>query len=102
MTDAERAAIADASRALYARRSELCIEHGLGLTKLYNLMDDGAFQDLAALHRRLDEAVVDAYGWPRAIAQDATALVAHLTERNRQIAEGHRQYEPFSNAAARD
>ncbi|WP_306231687.1 DNA methyltransferase [Agrococcus beijingensis] len=94
-TQAQRHAIGEASRALYARRSELCIEHDMGLTKLYNLMDDGAFQDLAALHKRLDEAVVTAYGWPKSIAQDADALVARLTERNREIAEGERPYAPF-------
>ncbi|UOW01604.1 DNA methyltransferase [Agrococcus sp. SCSIO52902] len=94
----QREAIAEASRALYARRSELCIEHGLGLTKLYNLMDEGAFQDLAALHKRLDEAVVAAYGWPKSIAQDADALVSRLTERNREIAEGERPYAPFAKA----
>lgn len=96
VSDEQREAVAEASRALYARRSELCIEHGMGLTKLYNLMDDGAFRDLAALHKRLDEAVVEAYGWPRSIAQDSGELVAHLTERNREIADCSRAYSPFS------
>ncbi|WP_404799831.1 type IIL restriction-modification enzyme MmeI [Agrococcus sediminis] len=95
VADEQRDAIAEASGALNVRRSELCIEHDLGLTKLYNLMDDGAFQDLAALHRRLDEAVVAAYGWPKSIAQDADALVARLTERNREISQGERPYAPF-------
>lgn len=98
LTDEQRHAIAEASRGLYAHRSALCIEHELGLTKLYNLMDDGAFQDLAALHKRLDEAVVDAYGWPKSIAQDADALVARLTERNRQIVRGESPYAPFNSA----
>lgn len=90
-----RQAIADASRALYARRGELCIKHDIGLTELYNLIDEGAFEELAALHKRLDEAVVDAYGWPKSIAQDADALVARLTERNREITDGERDYAPF-------
>ena len=97
VSDEQREVIADASRALYARRSELCIEHDMGLTKLYNLMDDGAFQDLAALHRRLDEAVVAAHGWPKSIAQDADALVTRLTERNREITESERPYAPFAD-----
>jgi hypothetical protein len=101
LTDEQRHAIAEASRGLYAHRSALCIEHELGLTKLYNLMDDGAFQDLAALHKRLDEAVVDAYGWPKSIAQDADALVARLTERNRQIVRGESPYAPFNSNAVR-
>ena len=74
---------------------ELCIEHNIGLTKLYNQMDDGAFVDLAALHKALDTAVVEAYGWPRAVAQDGPELVRRLTERNREIIEGERAYDPF-------
>ena len=97
VSDEQREAIAEASRVFYARRNELCVEHDMGLTKLYNLMDDGAFCDLAALHKRLDEAVVEAYGWPKSIAQDADALVARLTERNREIAEGERRYSPFAS-----
>lgn len=90
-----RESVAAAARDLYALRSELCVEHDLGLTKLYNLMDDGAFTDLAAAHRRLDEAVVAAYGWPTSIAQDGDELVRRLTERNRQITEGEIPYAPF-------
>ncbi len=90
-----RAAVAAASAALYERRSALCQEHNLGLTKLYNLMDDGGFTDLAALHRKLDEAVVEAYGWPKSVAQDAPELVRRLTELNREISEGEREYQPF-------
>lgn len=97
VTDAQRAAVAQASRALYERRSELCRDHDLGLTKLYNLMDDGAFTDLAALHRALDVAVAAAYGWPASIAQDGPELVRRLTALNREISEG-RPYAPFDSA----
>ncbi len=92
----KRAAVAAASVALYERRSALCLEHNLGLTKLYNLMDDGAFTDLAALHRKLDEAVAAAYGWPASVAQDAHELVRRLTALNREITEGAREYTPFA------
>lgn len=95
-TPAQRSSIAKASQILYARRSELCLEYSIGLTKLYNLMEDGAFADLAALHRTLDQAVVDAYGWPRAVAQDSEALVGLLSQRNREIADGVRLYDPFA------
>ena len=90
-----RARVAAASSALYARRSELCAEHQIGLTKLYNLMDEGAFTDLKALHLALDRAVAAAYGWPESVAQDGLELVRLLTERNREIAEGARPYAPF-------
>ena len=98
VSDAARERVAAAASALYARRSELCIEHNLGLTKLYNLMDDGAFIDLAALHKSLDVAVAAAYRWPAGVAQDAAELVRRLTELNRQISEGERPYNPFGSA----
>ncbi|GAA1058719.1 hypothetical protein GCM10009573_01450 [Agromyces bracchium] len=94
-TTAQRRAIAESSVDLYSRRSELCVEYGMGLTKLYNLMDEGGFAELAALHKRLDEAVAEAYGWPKGDAQDAARIVAHLTELNRRIAQGEVDYHPF-------
>lgn len=93
--EAQRTRVADAASALYRRRSELCVEHSMGLTKLYNLMDDGAFADLASLHNSLDVAVAAAYGWPASAAQDAPELVRRLTALNRQIVEGSRPYQPF-------
>jgi hypothetical protein len=90
-----RANVAAASKALYARRSEICAAGQIGLTKLYNAMDDGAYADLRNLHWRLDEAVVAAYGWPRSIAQDSDELVRRLRARNREVSEGLRTYSPF-------
>ncbi len=97
-SEAARAAVATAASTLYARRSALCLEHNIGLTKLYNLMDDGAFTDLRELHRQLDVAVVAAYGWPASVAQDGDELVRRLTELNRRIATGEIQYNPFNRA----
>ncbi len=93
---ATRRRIATAASTLYARRSELCLEQNIGLTKLYNLMDDGAFADLATLHKALDVAVAEAYGWPASVAQNGPELVIRLTELNRQISQGERDYDPFS------
>lgn len=87
-----------ASVALYERRSALCLDHNVGLTKLYNLMDDGAFTDLAGLHRVLDEAVASAYGWPKSVAQSPDELVQRLTELNHEIVEGARTYDPFAGS----
>jgi len=94
-SDAQREAIAASSRALCARRSELCREHQMGLTKLYNLMDEGGFADLKALHKRLDEAVAVGYGWPTSVAQDNGELVARLRDLNHQIIDGRVPYAPF-------
>lgn len=95
-TAAQRDKIAAASTALYERRSALCVEHNMGLTKLYNLMDEGGFQDLKKLHKELDEAVAEAYGWPKSVAQDNVELVRRLRALNREVSvEGH-PYRPFS------
>lgn len=95
VTVAQRDAIAAASKALYECRSALCLEHNIGLTKLYNLMDEGGFADLRALHKTLDEAVAAAYGWPKSVAQDPKELVSRLTDLNRAISLGERAYSPF-------
>jgi hypothetical protein len=95
-SDAQREAIASASKALYERRSALCLEHNMGLTKLYNLMDDGGFQDLKKLHKILDEAVASAYGWPKSAAQNADKIVKRLRDLNHQITDGKVPYSPFS------
>lgn len=93
---ATRERIASAASALYERRSALCREHRIGLTKLYNLVDDGGFTELVALHNRLDAAVAAAYGWPASVAQDRGEIVSRLTELNRQISTGERDYDPFT------
>ena len=95
VTDEQRERIAEASRQVIARRQEICVENQFGLTKLYNLVDEGAYADLKALHLELDEAVVAAYDWPKSIAQDADALVQRLLLLNREISAGDRPYDPF-------
>jgi hypothetical protein len=90
-----RTEIAEIARSLVTRRSDICAEEQIGLTKLYNLMEEGAFVDLRELHRQLDTAVVAAYGWPRSISQDADETNRHLLALNREIATGQRFYAPF-------
>lgn len=90
----QRDRIAAASRSVLARRSEICANERIGLTPLYNAVEDGAWTDLADLHRELDEAVVASYGWPPAVAQDDLALVRRLKALNAEIAHG-RPYSPF-------
>ena len=93
--DGDTSAVGEVSRRLYARRSEVCLERQIGLTKLYNQMDDGAWRDLRDLHAELDEAVAAAYGWPRAVAHDTDKTNRRLLELNRQIAAGECEYHPF-------
>jgi hypothetical protein len=95
ISDAQREQIADLARRIVARRQEICLERQIGLTKLYNEVDDGAYADLAKLHRKLDEAVCAAYGWPRSIAGDADETNVRLLALNQEIAAGRRPYDPF-------
>ena len=49
------AAVAESARRVIARRSEICLERQIGLTELYNEVDDGAYRDLRELPVALDE-----------------------------------------------
>jgi len=92
-TDEQREGIADAGRQLLARRSAICLEREIGLTKLYNEVDDGAYRDLADLHRMLDEAAAEAYGWPKSAAHDSAESNRRLLELNLSIAAGQTPYD---------
>ena len=87
--------VADVSRRLYACRSEICLERQIGLTKLHNQVDDGAWRDLRDLHAELDESVAAAYGWPRAVAHDPDETNRRLLDLNRAITAGEIAYDPF-------
>ncbi|MHB1241971.1 MAG: DNA methyltransferase [Gaiellaceae bacterium] len=94
-TEEQREEIGARARALIERRQAICAEREIGLTKLYNEVDEGAYADLAKLHRRLDEAVAEAYGWPKAVAHDPAESNRRLLELNRRIAAGEVDYQPF-------
>lgn len=76
-------------------RSEICDQEQIGLTKLYNAVDEGAWQQLAKAHRDLDEAVAKAYGWPTKVAHDPIQIKKLLAERHAAIVEGTIEYQPF-------
>jgi hypothetical protein len=87
--------MAVASRVMLARREEISRAEGIGLTELYNRVDDGAYTDLVKLHRTLDEAVASCYGWLKSVAQNDDELVAALGLLNVIHAENPSAYEPF-------
>jgi len=60
----------------------------------HNQVDEGAWVELAELHRELDEAVAGAYGWPAGVAHDPIEAKARLADLFRQIREGL-AYRPF-------
>jgi hypothetical protein len=78
------------------RRRTICAERHIGLTDFYNDIDEGAYRDIAALHRDLDHAVGDAYGWPRVVTDDVDRANVRLLELNREVVRGEREYHPFA------
>ncbi|MFC3579985.1 class I SAM-dependent DNA methyltransferase [Sphingomonas hylomeconis] len=101
-TPEQRTIIGDLAEELDATRKEVLAEHtDLTLTGLYNLREKlrqhgpftpveqdqrrrGRVDIIAQLHDRIDDAVADAYGWPRDLSDEAivTRLVALNAERH--------------------
>jgi hypothetical protein len=77
-------------------RLEICAERDIGLTRLHNEVEDGAYADLKKLQQDLDRAVAEAYGWPAKVAADSTETNRLLLELNRQIRAGEVKYAPFA------
>lgn len=94
-TEAQREKIGELAKQIVARRQEICVDEQFGLTELYNRVDDGAYRDLKKLHSDLDEAVAEAYGWPKSVAHDPDEIVRRLLALNLEIAAGTREYDPF-------
>lgn len=91
----QRETVAAAARAVFARRRSIVQSDPIGLTELYNRVDEGAYADLAKLHKTLDEAVAGAYGWPKNVAQNDLELVARLGELNAEYAQTPNLHHPF-------
>ena len=93
---AQRQAVAAASRDVMVVRNALCAEHQVGLTTLYNHLQDGAFSALAGHHRLLDRAVATAYGWPVATTTEhPDATNERLLALNLAVSDGDQPYVPF-------
>jgi hypothetical protein len=80
---------------IVSRRQQIATEREIGLTELYNQVDEGAWQGLAKLHADLDAAVAEAYGWPRAVSTDPLEMVRRLTDLHGSILTGDVDYHPF-------
>lgn len=96
-TDVQREHIAAASRSIIKRRRQICADNKIGLTALYNLVDDGAYTDLKTMHKTLDEAVAAAYGWSKATSHDNDEMVRRLFSLYGEISSKKRPYVPFSS-----
>jgi hypothetical protein len=89
-----RGEIGEIAKDLIDRRQAICVENEIGLTDLYNRVDEGAWSEIAEFHRRLDEAVADAFGWERAVAHDPLEPKARLAALHASIV-GGAPYAPF-------
>lgn len=92
--DSVRGEIGAHAARLIERRQALCVEEGIGLTDLYNAVEEGAWTEIADLHQQLDETVADAYGWEPAVAHEPLEIKAKLAELHASIVAGA-PYEPF-------
>jgi hypothetical protein len=90
-----REPVASAARSVIERRTEICSSREIGLTQLYNELDDGAYRDLRAHHDALNEAVARAYGWPASAAHDRQESNRRLLDLNLAITAGRIEYLPF-------
>lgn len=97
-SESARVTIGTLAAEIDARRRALCSERQIGLTELYNAIDDGAYQDLAELHSDLDREVAAAYGWDPDISSDDGEIIKRLSHLNAEIAAGDLAYEPFASA----
>jgi hypothetical protein len=100
--DALRANIRALARQLVAERQVVAREEQIGLTELYNAIDEGAWQPLADLHRQLDAAVLKAYELPASLREDPLELKIRLAVLHADIQAGKRPYNPFEFADDRD
>lgn len=90
--DRQHGQVAAAAEALITCRNELCVNRGIGLTKLYNELEEGMHDDLKRLHLDLDRAVIGAYGWSESLVRDPDEANRRLLELNAAIAAGEIEY----------
>lgn len=99
--DPQHDKVEQAARDIVEERAKACsklVSQGkkqAGLTAVYNATDEGAFTELRAAHKRLDEAVCKSYGWPPSVLEDRAEIVERLYELNAKIAADPSGYAPF-------
>ncbi len=93
---AQRNEVASAIKRVLELRDTYCTTKNVGLTKLYNLMDEGGVTDLADAHAQLDQAVAAAYGWKANMVNDDASVLDALYELNSKVARGETPYAPFA------
>jgi len=94
-SDAQREEIGQLTRELIKLRSSICQKEQIGLTKLYNQMDEEGRQELRKAHSALDKAVAKAYGWPAKVAYDPLEIRARLSALHAKAIADPGSYRPF-------
>jgi len=94
-TPAQRARIGGLAARLITTRQAIASAERIGLTTLYNAIDEGGWRPVAELHRQLDAAVLAAYGWPAALRDDPLELKRRLAERHAAIRADEIDYRPW-------
>lgn len=89
---AARGAVEGSCRDYLQRRSLICLDRGIGLTKLDHETSEGLHPELVQLKRDLDCAVVAAYGWPESLAEEGEQSNLRLADLNAAIAAGEIKY----------
>ncbi len=92
--DDVRDEIGEIAKRLIERRQAICVENEIGLTDLYNQVDEGAWSEVSDLHQQLDEAVARAYGWKPGIGRDPLEIKARLAKLHANVIAGA-SYMPF-------
>lgn len=64
-------------------RATACKEQKIGLTSLYNQLNDGGHDLLKKLHEKLDKAVAGSYGFPSSKLTDSKAIIDFLCKLNK-------------------
>ena len=98
-SNAQKDRISKASIQIVQLRKVACEKVSKGLTKVYNLMDDGGFVELKAAHRELDLAVIDAYEWDAALLDKPVELLDALFDLNEKCAKDS-NYKPFPKTSS--
>lgn len=91
-----RETVSTASREIVRQRKIACDKFNLGLTKVYNRMDEGGFDGLRKAHTALNRAVLDCYGMPKDI--DKEDILDRLFDLNQKYAHT-KNYLPFGTIA---
>lgn len=90
-----RREIGENAERLIEQRQAICVENEIGLTVLYNQLDEGAWSEIRDLHRQLDQVVAGSYGWTAVVAHDPLEIKARLAQLHASVM-GGAPYRPFA------